>query len=38
VNHLNILTKEEVLSQGIEFDGEDVHWGGEYGQQVCKWT
>ena len=33
-----ILSKEEVISTGLLFDGDDVHWGGEYGQHVCTWT
>ena len=34
----NILSEEEVLRYGALFDGEHVHWGGLYGQQVCVWT
>ena len=34
----HILSKEEVISSGLLFDGDDVHWGGEYMQQVCKWA
>ena len=33
-----IISKEEVISSGLLFDGDDVHWGGEYRQQVCQWT
>ena len=38
MSNLHILSKEEVISSGLLFDGDDVHWGGEYGQQVCRWT
>ena len=30
-----ILSKEEAISCGYEFDGEIVCYSGEYGQQVC---
>ena len=33
-----VLEKEDVINSGIYFDGDDVHWGGEYGQQVCQWA
>jgi len=32
---LKILGINEIISTGLEFDGENVFYGGEYGQQVC---
>ena len=31
-----ILSQDEVLDAGREFDGEGIEYGGEYGQQVCE--
>ena len=31
-----IMQTEDVLNSGILFDGDEIHWGGEYGQQVCR--
>jgi hypothetical protein len=33
-----LLSQDDVLESGILFDGDDVHWGGDYGQQVCQWA
>ena len=33
-----IMSTEDVLSSGVLFDGDEIHWGGEYGQQVCRYT
>lgn len=35
MEELKILTKDEVLARGLEFDGEIIQYSGEYGEQVC---
>lgn len=30
-----ILTQKEVIEKGFHFNGDNVCYGGEYGQQVC---
>ena len=27
-----IMSSEDVLNSGILFNGDEIHWGGEYGQ------
>lgn len=31
-----ILSQKEVIEIGINFDGDNVYYGGDFGQQVCR--
>jgi antitoxin component YwqK of YwqJK toxin-antitoxin module len=34
-SEIDVLSKEYVIEHGTEFDGEEICWGGDYGDLVC---